>query len=580
MHDIPSIPLLIILEKLYDRTYMTGGLLELAIIVLVAAALGIAAKFLKQPVILAYLATGMIIGYFGFFHLQDKEVFSVFSDLGIMFLLFLVGLEINYTSLRLVGKVSIVVGIGQVAFTALLGYFIATALGFAVLPALYIAVALTFSSTIIIVKLLSDKRALHSLHGKISVGMLLVQDLVAILILIFLGSIETTGDGVWWNLVFTMVKGIGLFVLMLFLGRKIFPPLFDKIARSHELLFLASLAWLFLLAAAVSKIGFSIEIAGFLAGLALANSSEHFEISHKLRPLRDFFILIFFVILGASVVFSNFAGLTVSVIIFSLFVLIGNPLIVLFIMGIMGYRKRTGFLTGVTVAQISEFSLVLAAMGMKLGHINESVVALITAVGLITIALSSYLIMHGEGIFSLISKPLSIFERKKTKEMELSDVGIQKPVILIGCGRTGESIVLGLPRENLLVVDFDPEVIKRFKMKGFHVLYGDVADDEVFEIAHMHTAQLVISTSPDLEDGLTLLSRLSAPEGARPKIIVRAETELEAKILYAQGADYVLLPHFTSGQYLGKTIALNPAMEILETLKENDLSLMRQIDVG
>ncbi len=557
---------------------MTGGLLELAIVILVAAVLGVLAKLLRQPVILAYLVTGIVIGYFGFFNVQDKEVFSIFSDLGIMFLLFLVGLEINYASLRLVGKAAVILGLSQVVFTAAIGYFITTALGFLPLPALYIAVALTFSSTIIIVKLLSDKRELHSLHGKMSVGLLLVQDLVAILILIFLAGVETSGDGIWWNLLFTVLKGVVLFALMIVLGRKVFPPLFDKIARSQELLFLASLAWLFLLAAAVSKIGFSVEIAGLLAGLALANSSERFEIAYKLRPLRDFFILVFFVILGASLAFSNFGGLTLPIVLLSLFVLIGNPLIVLVLMGIMGYRKRTSFLAGVTVAQISEFSLVLAAVGLKIGHITEGIVALITAVGIITIALSSYFIMHGETLYRFFSKPLSLFERKRTKETELSDGGEAKPIVLVGCGRTGESLVLGLPRDEVCIVDFDPDVVKKLKMKGFSVLYGDSADEELVHRAHMKEARLIISTSPDLDDNLTLLQRLSMPDDVRPKVVVRADTEADAKTLYEHGADYVLLPHFTSGQYLGKTISLDPEMGVLETLRENDRTLLEAID--
>ena len=555
---------------------MTGGLFELAVVVLIAAALGVAARFLRQPVVMAYLATGIIVAYSGFLNIQNREVFSVFSDLGIMFLLFLVGLEINYTSLRLVGKTSIIVGVGQIAFTALFGYLISSALGFPLIHALYIAIALTFSSTIIVVKLLSDKHDLHSLYGKISVGFLLVQDLAAIIILILLAGLGNGGAGIWQNAVLTLVKGAALFVLMLFFGRKIIPLLFGKISRSHELLFLVSLAWLFLVATVVSKLGFSIEIAGFLAGLALANSSEHFEISHKLRSLRDFFMLVFFVILGASFVFAGFGGLIIPTIILSLFVLIGNPIIVLVIMGIMGYKKRTSFLAGTTVAQISEFSLILAALGLKLGHITENVVALITAVGIITIASSAYFITHGDKIFSALSRPLSIFERKKTKETESSDGLDAKDVVLIGCGRTGESIALGLPREKLLVVDFDPNVIKKMKARGFSVVYGDVADEEMREVARLKDAKLVVCTSPSLEDGLSLLSVFAPDDFSRPKIIVRADTEKDAEILYKNGADYVLLPHFTSGQYLGRTIALSPEMEIISHLRDNDQTIIRQ----
>ena len=555
---------------------MTSGLLELAIVILIAAALGAIAKLLKQPIVLAYLIAGVVIGYFNFFHFGDKETFQVFADLGIMFLLFLVGLEINYTSLRLVGKASVLVGLGQIIFTAALGFLIAASFNFTYFQSAYIAIALTFSSTIIVVKLLSEKKDLNSLYGKISIGLLLVQDFVAILILIFLAGIG--GEKIVLSeTIFTIIKGIGLFVAMLYLGRKILPLIFDKIANSQELLFLTSLAWCFGIATLTAKLGFSIEIGGFLAGLALANSSEHFQISSRIKSLRDFFILIFFVILGSSLIFSNLSGIIIPIIVLSLFVLIGNPLIVLIIMGLMGYRKRTSFMCGLTVAQISEFSLILAALGLKIGHLTEEVVALITAVGIITITLSAYLIIYSEKIFQYLSPYLSVFERGKTKEDELSIKEFHKPMILIGCHRTGQSIAYNLPKDDLLIIDFDPEIITQLKKRGFNYLFGDIADLEIIEKSNMDEAKLIISTSPDLEDNLTLLSEMKNA-AAKPKIVVRARTEDEAKILYQNNADYVLLPHFTAGQYLGKTITLDPEMKILESLRKKDLELMEKVN--
>jgi len=564
---------------------MTDGLFELAVMVVIATALGITARLFKQPLVLAYLATGALIGYFGFFNLANRETFQIFSDLGIMFLLFLVGMEINYTSLRLVGKVSLLVGLGQIIFTFSVGFLIAALFGFSQLHAAYIAIALTFSSTIIIVKLLSEKRDLHSLYGKISVGFLLVQDFVAILILIFLAGIQS-GDGfVWQEMVLTILKGAVLFATMLILGRKVLPVLFDKIAQSRELLFLSSLAWAFLMVALVDQVGFSIEIGGFLAGIALANSSEHFEISSKIKPLRDFFILIFFIILGSSVIFSNFDGLTLPIIVFSLFVLIGNPLIVLVIMGLLGYRKRTSFLCGLTVAQISEFSLVLAALGFKLGHLNEGVVALITAVGAITITLSTYLITYANDIFKIAAPFLSFFEKKGAKDDHLPEQSFKKPVILIGCHRTGQSIAFHLPKKDILVIDFDPEVVGQLRREGVDYLFGDITDSEIFEKANFQTARLIVSTSPDLEDNLSLLTELlylkKSYSAKKMKIVLRAEDEEEAKILYQRGADYVLLPHFTSGRYLGKALEeKNGIGRILQILKKRDLTLIQKLEEG
>jgi len=552
---------------------MSTGIFELSIVILIAAGLGIAARLLKQPIILAYIFAGIAIGVFGFFHLTNKDLFQTFYEMGLMFLLFLIGLEINYSSLRLVGRTSVLIGIAQIILTFIPGFYISRFFNFDIIQSAYIGIALTFSSTIIVIKLLSEKKDINSLYGKISIGFLLVQDFVAILILVFLAGM-TDNKIVPNNIILTTFKGLALFIAMLWLGRKILPMLFDKIARSQELLFLTSLAWCFGVATLTVKAGFSIEIGGFLAGLALANSSEHFQISGRLRSLRDFFILIFFVILGSSLVFSNFSGLALPIISFSLFVLIGNPLIVLIIMGIIGYRKRTSFLCGITTAQVSEFSLILAALGLKLGQLDQRAVSLITAVGIITITLSTYLIVYSEQIFKYLSRYLSIFERRSKKEEGFVQLEFHKPVILIGAHRIGQNIASHLPKENLLIIDFDPDVITQMRKQNYACLFGDVADSEIIERANLKSSRLVICSSPDFEDNLRLLSEIKNIKN-KPKVILRAENEKDAKIFYAQGADYVILPYLTSGQYLGKSIAIDPEMKILEQLKNKDLELLK-----
>ncbi len=559
---------------------MPTGFFDLAVIILVAAVLSLVAKFFKQPLILAYIATGFLIAQFGLFNidLANSEIFQIFSNLGIMFLLFMVGLEINYTSLRLVGKAALIVGLGQIIFTAIIGFGIATVLGFSSLPALYIAVALTFSSTIVVLKLLSDKKDQNSLYGKISIGFLLVQDVVAILLLVILSGIENGSGLIWQGVLATILKALILFAFTIWIGRKILPHLFDKIARSQELLFLVSLMWMFLVVAAVSRIGFSIEIAGFLAGLALANSSENHQIASKIRPLRDFFILIFFVLLGSLLGVSNLDGIGTPILIFSLFVLIGNPLIVLIIMGVMGYRKRTSFMAGVTVAQISEFSLIIAVLGLKLGHINDSHLALITAVGVITIVISAYMIVYSHQIFRVLKTLLSLFERKKVKILDFSEKVAKKSIVLIGCHRTGENIAHALNKKELLIVDFDPDVIEKLEREKYDYIFGDIGDEEILEKIDKSGVKLVISTSPDLDDNLGLIENLKNFRKFKPKLILRAETENDARALYKKGVDYVLLPHFTSGQYLGQALSKKGInfTSTLKQLKANDFNLIKR----
>lgn len=561
---------------------MPPGLSELAIVILLATALGILARFFKQPLILAFIFTGAIITYFGFFQLNNREILQTFSDLGIMFLLFLVGLEIDFDSLKMIGKTSIIIGLLQIIFTFAIGFIISLALHFSQLHSAYIALALTLSSTVIVVKLLSEKKDTHSLYGKISTGILLVQDLVAVLILIFLSGIKSGSGLVVGDLVFTFLKGIVLIIAVLFIGRKILPLLFDRISYSQELLFLTSISWVFLLGAIVSnpKVGFPIQISGLLAGLALANSSENFQIFAKIKYLRDFFVLIFFVILGSSFVVSGISHILFPVIILSLFVLIGTPLIILLIMGAMGYRKKTSFLTGINIAQVSEFSLVLATSGLQLGHLTKDIVAIITATSIITIAASTYFIIYSEEIFELFSPALSIFEKKKLKEKYTGDGINNKPIILIGSHRLGQSIAYNIPKEQLLIIDFDPQVIEELKHAGYEYLFGDSIDEEIFERAYFQHAKLIISTVPDFKDNMTLLQGLNSlkKSGATFKIIMRASDEQEMKMLYHHGVDYVIFPHFTSGQYLGRSIAIDPEMNILEELKNRDLKIIRKLD--
>ncbi len=548
---------------------------ELTIIITLATLLGFLVRALKQPLLVAYLGAGAILAYLGFFNNLNQETFRLFADLGIMFLLFLVGLEINYKSLKIVGKTSVIVGIGQIVFTALIGFLIARLFGLPFIAAAYVSTALTFSSTIIIVKLLSDKKDTQSLYGKISIGFLLVQDMVAILLLIFLSSLDASN--VSFNpiaILISLGKGIGIFALVMFLGYKIVPKVFNVFSHSQELLFLASTAWVFVIVSAVYTLGFSIEIAGFLAGLALANSAEHFQIANKIRPLRDFFVLLFFIMLGGSFLVSGISEIIMPVIVFSLFVLIGNPLIVLIIMGLMGYRKRTSFLAGITVAQISEFSLILAARGQQLGHLSDQNVALITVVGIITITLSSYIVVYANQIFEFLSPALSLFERKNPSDGILPSELIEKPIVLVGFHRTGKSLVHNLNKKDLLVIDFDPSMIKHLDEGGFTHLFGDIADPEVFEKAVTRLTKLIVSTSPDVHDNLALIAMLKRRK-KRPNLIVRAETEHDAETLYAAGADYVIFPNLSAGHYLGKALEKNFKASTLIQLKNRDLQVLR-----
>ncbi|MBI2035238.1 MAG: cation:proton antiporter [Candidatus Liptonbacteria bacterium] len=556
---------------------------EIALIVVLAAIFGFIAHYLKQPTIIGYLFAGVVAA--SFISEDLTHIFRAFSDIGIALLLFMVGLEMNWKSIKEIGKPAVLAGLGQIIFTAAAGFFILLAMGFAFVPSIYISVALTFSSTIIIIQLLSQKRDLGSLYGKIVVGFLLVQDLIAIFGLIFLAGLDETSESA--TLTYTLgtftlslIKGGVLVCAALLLSKYVFPKVLHILGKSQELLFIFGNAWGLGLAALMAApfIGFSIEIGGFIAGLTVANSMEHFQIGSRMRPIRDFFIMIFFVLLGSELILGNVYEIIIPTILLSIFVLLGNPLIVMIVMAALGYRSRTSFLASLTVAQISEFSLIMAAMGGKLGHLSESEVSLVTFVGVITITISSYLIMHGGSIYEFLRSWLKVFEfRQGVAEKVLSgDVPYANHTVLVGAHRMGGNILAALKStgEEFVVVDFDPQIIGKLKNRGIPVIYGDISEDEIKELSALARARALISTVPDLRDNMQMIDYLKK-ENPKAAIVVTAENEWEAGVLYELGASYVILPHFIGGLQIAQAIKKDHHFDYLAKLKDHDLSLIR-----
>jgi len=555
---------------------MHTTIIELAFLLSVAAVIGMIARLLKQPMILAYLVVGGLISAIGLIPISTSPMYKTFGDLGVTFLLFLVGLEINVSALKKVGGASIILGLGQIILTFVGGMFIGLFLGFSPASAAYIAIALTFSSTVIVVKMLSERQDMNSLYGKLSLGILLVQDVVAVILLVVLAGFQQGQTFSIAPIILTVSQAVLMFGFAYWLGRLIMPRIFQRIARSEELLFMTSLAWVFGVAAAVQVLGFSVEIGGFLAGISLANSSTHFQIASRIRPLRDFFIALFFIVLGSSVVLSNLAGLSTPIIIFSLFVLIGNPLIILMIMGILGYHRRTSFMTGVTVAQISEFSLVIAALGLRLGHISNQDVTVITAVGVVTIGLSSYMVIYSDQLYRMVSPVVAIFHRATVPLEALNQSPFDRPILLIGAHRIGRSIAMSLPQKKLTILDSDPDVISELKKLKFQTIFGDSADYDLLQELPFRRISLIIGTMPNLDDNLQLLDYLKKhPTRGKRRIVLRADSDADAAILYERGVDYVLQPQLSSGQYLGKMIAKDrtKTVNILDQLRQHDQKL-------
>ncbi len=535
-------------------------IVELTIIFIISSLLSLVMRAFKLPIILSYIFTGLLVGplaLFGAEYFQDEASLEALSKIGITLLLFILGLEMKVSELRSVGKVATLTGIGQIVFTSLIGFVLALIIGYESREALYIAIALTFSSTIVIVKLLSDKRDLNTMYGKISVGFLLIQDFVAIAALLLLNGLSS-GDGISVLLIVTMLlKAVLIFAITLFLSQRIMPKIVHLMSGSLEILFGFSLAWAFGIALLISSdlIGLSIEIGGFLAGLALANAVESLQIVSKIRTLRDFFIIIFFVHLGTTLHLDNITVSLIPALFFSLFVLVGNPLIVLIILTRMGYKARTGLMSGLTVAQISEFSLIVIFLGNTIGHVSDQTASMITIVGITTFAISSYMIMEGDKIYRFLDKQLKHFEKKNSIEQDEELKDLNNHVVVIGIEQMGSAILKEFKKkkDKIVAIDYNPEVVKEFQDKGYQVIFGDIIEEEVMEKAKIQDARIVVSTIPNLEDNVVILQSIKRnhPE---VEVIVSAEHKEYREILEENGADMVIAPFTLAGQMLSRLV--------------------------
>lgn len=550
---------------------MINPFVQFATILLIVLGVSFIMRILKQPLIIGYILSGILVGPFFLNLIGESETIGVFSEMGVAFLLFIVGLHLSPRVIKEVGGVSLITGLGQIIFTSIFGYLIGILLGFSSIASLYIAIALTFSSTIIIMKLLSDKDSLEKLYGKISIGFLLVQDFVAIIILIIISSLSEGGGPN--TLLWTFLKGVIIILALIPISIYILPRLEYFLAKSQEFLFLFSISWGFGLSLLFLYAGFSIEVGALIAGIILSISPYNYEVSSKLKPLRDFFIISFFIILGSQMVFSDISNLILPVIIFSLFILIGNPIIILILMGILGYSKKTGFMAGLTVAQISEFSLILIALGVKLGHLNQQILSFVTLIGLITIAGSTYMIIYSDKLFSLFSGFLTLFERKKLREREIVKEGYK--YVLLGYNRIGFSIIRAFSKitKKYLVVDFNPKVIKDLKKMRIKAIYGDVDDSDFLRDLGISKASLIVSTIPEFETNELILNILKRNKSDSIVILTARQIE-DALDLYKAGADYVIMPHFLGGEYTSNLIKIaknNKKLYEKEKLKEIDL---------
>ena len=523
---------------------------EIAAVLAVAAAIGALAFWLRQPLIIAFIFVGVLLGPAGLDWVHAFDQVDLFAKLGIGLLLFVVGLKLDPHLIRSVGRVAMVAGLGQMIMTASIAYIVALALGMTPMPAFYVAAALTFSSTVIIVKLLSDSREIDALHGRIAIGILIVQDIVVVAMMIGLTAYggESQEPHLGKQMMQIIGKGVGFLALIAVVTRYLLPSLLHSLARWPELLTLFAIAWAIGLASLGTELGFSKEVGAFAAGVALAATPYKAILAARLVSLRDFLLLFFFIDLGVQVDIGHLGAALGPAILLSVIVLVGKPMMVMALVGGMRYAKHTAITTGLTMGQISEFSLILAALGLSLGHIDKPTMGLITLIGLITFGLSTYMILYSHWLYRWLAPALSIFKFKipRSSETRTNDAQadlIPANIIIFGLGRYGRNLAQELQRcgQSVLCVDYDPERVRSWRQSGLATLYGDLDDTELYHALPLADARWVVSTIPDRDKCLVLLHALQHNNFAGRKALT-ADTIKHREFLLAAGADVVLLP--------------------------------------
>lgn len=532
-----------------DSTVFT----QLSYIITIVVVVSLIMRLLRQPLIMGYIITGVIVGP-GFLHLvRDQSAFESFSSIGITLLLFIVGLGLNAGVIQSLGRVSLTTSMSIFPIFGALVYGVCQLLGFDTKTSLVLAIALFFSSTIIILKVLSDKKEVSRLYGQITLGILLIEDIVATVAVVVLAMIANPSELSWLSVGMVLLKALGLGLGLYVVGNHIMPRASKFFAKTQELLFLFAIGWGLAVATIFDMAGFSHEVGALFAGVSLAGLPYATEMAAKLKPLRDFFIVIFFVTLGESFTIESLSKNLLTAHILAAVVIIGKPLMILTSLGVQRYTKFTSFKTAIHLSQISEFSIVFVTIASVKGIVDANTVSLITLVAFITIGISTYLTQHADSLYKLLEKPLRHFERQSASEPKQRRV--LYPVILVGYHKGGHEFLRTFRdmKQRYIVVDYDPEIIDNLEAQGIRHAYGDATDEEFLDEINASHAQLIVSTMTDISTNRTLLLYIRQ-RNQKTSFICHANNYSEAAELYEHGASYVSLPHYIGSERVSNFI--------------------------
>ncbi len=516
---------------------------DIGIIVIFAALIGLVVKYFKQPMILAYIFAGLAIGPFGLNFINDEKTIISLSELGITFLLFVIGLELNINKLREVGKVVLIAGSLQIFLTFIFSLIIVKLIGFTFIESIYLAVVLAFSSTLLVVSLLSDKKEIDTLHGRIIVGILVLQDIMVIVALSLLSNLNNFSI---FYIPSYLGKGIVLLATAYIMSKFLLNKLFDFAAKYNELLFVTSLGLCFIFTIIASYFGFSVSIGAFLAGIMIANLPYSLDLTSRIKSLSVFFNSLFFVSLGIQIVPSTIKSVFIPLLVLLGVTFVFKPLTLILSIRALGYDKKTAFYSGIGLGQISEFGLIVVAQGVFLGHLQASMLSLTILLIIITMAISSYGVKYDNLIYHRYFERVNLFDRYfKHKQQKTEISKTDSEIIVYGYENLDPKLIdrFRESKKEVIIIDNNPNIIKNLNTQKINCLYGDISQIDILEKINFEKAQIIISTISDIFNNLILVKK-TREVNKKTVIIVTANKVKDSLDLYNEGADYVILPNY------------------------------------
>ena len=546
-----------------------------AAVLLISSIFAFLARMLRQPLIPAYVITGLIAGPLVLGLIQSRELILAFLEIGIVFLLFAAGLEISIRKIKEANlKKILTIGLIQVILIFLIVFLSRSFLNVSSAQAVYLGIILAFSSTMVDIKLLSDSGELVTLHGRLVLGILLLQDLVAIIAI----ALFTTGSFAVGPVIFTLIRLAIIMGIAVFMQKYVLQKAFRYAARSTELLFIASLGvlFLFIVLSYVSEI--SIAIGAFIAGVSLANSPFKTELESRISPIKDFFSILFFISLGMQIVFNGIQQHFVLLLFLIVGAMVFKPVILYFLFRFGGYQQKTSFQTSASLAQLSEFSLIIGILGLSLGVLTESLLSTVILATVITMSFTPYLISKKDFVYRYMATWMEGKTHLPIKENIAYHDAKKKTILLIGAHRVGSVVLNELlrkkMRDHILVMDQNPEIISALARKKVASIYGTVMSPDVLNKIDLHDLKMVISTSPDYEDNIHVLKKVKAVNPKADVVLTGARIS-ETIDMYNAGADYVITPKVIAGEKV--TSIMHSDKKILKREKKKHLEFLKEI---